>query len=92
MQDFIFGINRLLRVLYTSCIPLQFLIIIDLVNTIDTNHVNTERAFGCRSWYSSPVSVPGCCGSIDEPTMVPIGVGISNLLLLIGASDIALKP
>ena len=42
--------------------------------------------------YSSTVYVPGCGGSIDEPAMVTIGVRISILLLLIGASDIALKP
>ena len=42
--------------------------------------------------YSSKVNVPGCNGRIDESVMVTIGVGISIMLLLIGASDIALKP
>ena len=41
--------------------------------------------------YSSTAYVPGCCVSIDESVIVPDGWGMASLLLLIGASDVALK-
>ena len=42
--------------------------------------------------YSSTAYVPGYCVSIDESAIVPVGWGMASLLLLIGASDVALKP
>ena len=35
---------------------------------------------------------PDTVVSIDESAIVPVGWGMTSLLLLIGASDVALKP